>query len=142
MNPIDNYGRLNVLIEAGLPIPPDLAEWWLAGVSRFESGEVKALCLGLGIRGAGIRSFKTIEFHRRKDFLLKAAANGCATYYGQSLISKCAILSEQINRYPRSKGENSMLEPLYNLYQEYGQPFEISSAGIYKAIKKTKTPRY
>lgn len=140
MNPIDNYRRLNVLIEAGLPIPPDLSLWWLDSVNRFESGQTKTLCLSLGIRGAGIRSFKTIEFHRRKAYLLKAASSRCARYSGQPLISKCDILADQIKRYPRSKDENFVLLPLHNLYQDFDKNFQISSTGIYKAIKKLNHP--
>lgn len=132
-----NYQRFCTLIATGQPIPIELAIWWQNAVDSFERGKTKTLCLALGIRGAGIRSFKMREFYRRRNILFKFALSTCTRYPGETVRSKCHTLAEQINRLPRLRNPDPLLIDLQKLYAEHDLVFKINSAGILKAIKKT-----
>ena len=54
---------------------PVLAQWFADGVDRFLRGDEPALCLALGLRGAGVDSIKlTIARERRNHHLCQAFA--------------------------------------------------------------------
>ncbi len=121
-------------IEAGLPIPADVAEWYLAAWREHVETN-KPLCLCLGLRGAGIRSAKNRDLLRQRDTLLKFAASCCAQYPGERLWSKCETLADMIRRFPRSKRENPLLPHLFNL----GIELPRSTSGIYERVKQKRT---
>ncbi len=114
MNNLDKHKRFMALLSSGIPIPADLAEWYLNAYERHKD-EGKPLCNCLGIRGSGIRSAKTIELIHRRDNLLLWAANSCTSYPGEPLWNKCVTLSAQFKRYPRSKNENPLLVHVFGL---------------------------
>ena len=130
---IENQKRLLTCIEAGLPIPGDVAAWYMAAWREHVETN-KPLCLCLGLRGAGIRSAKKRELLRHRDVLLKFAASSCTQYPGESLWSKCETLADMIRRWPRSKSENPLLPHLFNLPIELPQ----SAVGIHDRIKPTR----
>jgi hypothetical protein len=128
---LEKHKRFITMISAGLPIPSDLAAWYLDATNRHkENGE--PLCICLGIRGAGIRSAKTRELLRRRDALLKFAVDHCSSEPGEPIWNKCVTLAAQINRYPRSKNENPFLKLIFDL----GCNVPKSSNGIYERIVK------
>ncbi len=42
-----------VALEAGRPVPPEVADWLLDGLCRFQGGEVDTLCRALALRRPG-----------------------------------------------------------------------------------------
>lgn len=135
---IEKYTRFITLLHAGLPIPPDLAQWFLSADEQHkETG--KSLCHCLGIRGPGIRSAKTRKLIQRRDTLLEWAVNGCTSYPGEHLWNRCGTLAKQLKRYPRSKNENPLLQHIFAL----GCSVPLSQNGVYERIIAIgKSPPY
>jgi hypothetical protein len=111
---LGNHQRFLALLSAGLPIPPDLVAWYRAAVERHEEEELP-LCVCLGIRGPGIPSAKRRALMRRRDVLLNALLGSCRRPPGATLWEKCDIVADMIQRYPRSKHENPLLQSLFDL---------------------------
>ncbi|MEQ1638973.1 MAG: hypothetical protein ABL903_20115 [Methylococcales bacterium] len=107
---IENHRRFVAIVSAGLPIPPDLQDWYIRAYERYLKTN-EPLCTCLGISGAGVRR----ALIQRRDMFLKMAAKNCKRNRGESLWSMCKILSDQIKRYPRSKDENIWLIHLFEL---------------------------
>jgi len=139
MTNVEKHTRFKTLLSAGLPIPADLADWYLEAFAQHEQ-EGKPLCICLGIRGAGIRSAKTRALIARRDTLLRWAAKSCTSYPGEPLWDKCQTLADQIKRYPRSKNENPLLQHVF----EVGcKKIPELQHGVYERITRIgKTPRY
>lgn len=65
--------RLAAALEAGRPLPADLATWLRAGVADYLAGG-RSLDRCLGLKGAGVRSIETVIAQERRNAALKAAA--------------------------------------------------------------------
>lgn len=138
MKPIDNYRRMIVALETDQPMPADVSQWLKNGFGYFVNGDAKSLCQALGLRGAGIRKIQNIELMRHRDILLRLSLGVCAKSHGESLWSKCETLADQINRFPRSRQENPLLQPLFDL----NAPLPRSAGGIYDRIKLVESWGY
>jgi len=130
----DDLVRLRMALNEGLPIPPDLAKWLCKGIDNFDAGYCKSLCVALGLRGPGIRSKQNRELIKRRDFLLKLAVKSCCSYPGEPIWNQCKTMSELVRRYPRSKGENPLLDPLFELKNQ-GVVIPDTPEKIYNRIK-------
>lgn len=131
---IENQKRLLTCLEAGLPVPDDVAAWYMAAWREHVETN-KPLCLCLGLRGAGIRSAKKRDLLRHRDTLLKFAASSCTQYPGERLWNKCETLAALIRRGERARHENPLLPHLFDL----GIELPRSAGGIYDRIKPKTT---
>lgn len=137
MTNLEKYTRFITCMTAGIPIPFDLVAWQLEAYDRHQT-EGTPLCICLGIRGAGIRSAKNRELIKRRDMLMKWAAECCTAYPDESLWSKCKTLNKLFKRWPRSKNENPILQHIYDL----GCNIPTSTHGIYERIAPLDIIRY
>ncbi len=72
----DQLRRLAVALEAGKPLPEDVASWWLSGVEAFiQSGGRQPLDIILGLRGRGVRSLETWDAMQARNAALARAAD-------------------------------------------------------------------
>lgn len=131
---IENQKRMMACIEANLPLPGDVAAWYLAAWREHVETN-KPLCLCLGLRGAGIRRAKNRDLISRRDALLKLAAHSCTMYPDEPLWSKCETLAALIQRGDRARNENPLLPHLLDL----GVDLPRSAGGIYDRIKPERT---
>jgi len=111
-------------------VPDDIAKWLCRGIDAFEGGYCRSLCVALGLRGPGIKSKKRREQIKRRDMLLKWAADTCRSYPGEPLWSRCKTLADLIQRYPRSKSEHPLLEHIFDI----GIHVPTRTADIYKRV--------
>ena len=110
----EKYARFKALLQAGLPIPQALAQWFIeADEQHSQTG--KSLCSCLGIRKPGVRSSKTRELYTRRDQLLKFAVGRCYSRPGEPLWERCGTLAGLVKRWPRSRGENTILDLAFQL---------------------------
>ncbi|CAA9889978.1 hypothetical protein METHB2_160045 [Candidatus Methylobacter favarea] len=123
----DKLTRIKTLLAAGLPLPPDIAAWLIAGLDEFSSGRCKTLCLALGLRKRGQSSHAT----RKKIECRNACLKNIAQLYPGTPWQRACIISEQLNRYPR-------LPPEEKAMYGYLKSLEInipSLAMIHKILK-------
>lgn len=128
---IENQKRMLTCIEAGIPIPGDVATWYQAAWREHVETN-KPLCLCLGLRGAGIRTIKNSELLLRRNALLGFAVRNSKKFIGETDLSQCRTVLDQIKRYPKSIDENPLIKPL----MELGCTFPETPEGIMKAIGK------
>lgn len=96
--------RLAAAVEARRPLPDDVADWIAAGLREYlDAGAGTSLDRALGLKGAGVRSFATIERHRRRNAALMAALefahDGEPTPAGE----RAGRLAEAVRRFKRRK---------------------------------------
>lgn len=106
--PHDMLRRLVVSAESGLPIPPEVASWWVQGVGRFLNDE-QSLDGALGLTGPGVcRPSVQHAKHERDRWLCRAGELLVATPKGTWQMA--GILAEKVSRYETTAWPRRRLE--------------------------------
>jgi len=101
----DDLTRLKTLAAAGLPLPPDLADWLCAEIDSFCSGDSKTLCRALNLRRPGLSSPATRELHKRR----KACLKNIGAMYGGTPWTKAVLIETRNKSYPRLPPEEKAM---------------------------------
>lgn len=104
--------RFKVAIQAGMPIPTDIAEKFSRAIDLYNAGEYKSLCAALGWRRkAGERKSQTNnDIALRNHFLHRAILQ-----IGGITFANCEKLADEILRWQTVTSKTTKLNPNYPL---------------------------
>lgn len=95
---LKQLSRLLAILEAGQPVPHDVADWFIAGAECFLDGEEKTLCKALGLRKRGHASaLKQRQLANRNEWLREAYKH--VSLNGSGSWDRCKRLAGSIQQF-------------------------------------------
>lgn len=100
--PRNRLCRLMTALEAGRPVPDDVAEWMRDGIAEYlVEGGRRPLDVVLGLRGRGIRSFETQKAMERRNAALMAALEYAHDGQWRPVRWRANYLADAVKRFRR-----------------------------------------
>jgi hypothetical protein len=137
----DEMLRFKVAIDAGVPIPTDIAQNFSRAIDLYNAGEYKSLCAALGWRRkAGERKSQTNNaIAVRNHFLHRAILQ-----IGGITFANCEKLADEILRWQAVTSKITRLNPNYPLTKmqkllqraESRGKLPTTSSGLWQALTK------
>lgn len=90
------FVRMRIAVASGRPLPPDVADWWLAAVDQYERGKPFEASLGLNAESG--RAWRHPVRQRRRaviERLILAAADGAGGRESRNATRIAGVLSGQ-----------------------------------------------